>query len=301
MENDSWRHWRALSALAAPAFGFGGGPVGGSDLGFAPWIHAGERFARAARGFFEAANGAESAGIYGAAPASGGPAAAGSARDAAQAFADFLREQFANVQMPWAAGSTTRDPFAAAGMGSLGHAPALGAAREHQQRSERRADAWRGMEEAQTRLQRLWSDALQEAANAFAADLAGRPLASLDPEALRGLYDRWIDAAEAAYARTAHGETFCRALADFVNASSAWRKEQQASIEQWAKQFDLPSRSELNSLAQRLKAVEAELAAAHAATAGPAATPVPAATTARARKSPQGRRLAVKKKTTPKR
>jgi hypothetical protein len=295
MENDSWRHWRAFSALMTPAFAGASRPAGASDPGFVPWISAGESFADAARRFVEAAHGVLGAGTAGAGPAAAGQAdPSAAALAAARRFADVLRERFANFRMPWNPGSAGRDPFAAAGAagaGTAGYVPALGAAREHQQRAERLADAWRAMEEAQTRLQRLWSDALQEAANGFAHDLAGKPPASHDPAALREVYDRWIEAAETAYARTAHGETFCGALADFVNASSAWRKDQQAGIEQWAKQFDLPTRSEVNSLAQRLKAIEAALAAATrapaatavpAATSAPAATAVPAMTAARA-------------------
>ena len=266
MENDSWRHWRAFTALMTPAFAVASRPGLASEPGFAPWISAGEGFADAARRFVEAANGSFGAGTGGPVPRAAGQAdRSAAALDAARRFADALREKFANFRMPWNPGSAARDPFGAAGAPSVAYAPALGATREHQQRAERLADAWRGMDEAQTRLQRLWSDALQEAANGFAHDLAGKPPASHDPAALREVYDRWIEAAETAYARTASSETFCQALADFVNASSAWRKEQQASIEHWAKQFDLPTRSEVNSLVQRLKAVETALAAALAA------------------------------------
>jgi len=85
------------------------------------------------------------------------------------------------------------------------------------------------------------------------------PPASADPQALRRLYDQWIDCAEQAYARTAHGEDFCQAQAEWVNASSQWRQEQQVSIEQSLKWLDLPTRSEINTLTRRLRAVEAQL------------------------------------------
>jgi hypothetical protein len=80
-------------------------------------------------------------------------------------------------------------------------------------------------------------------------------------EALHSLYDTWIDCAEEAYAHTAHSDAFCNALAEFVNASSQWRRELQASIEQWAKLLDLPTRSEINTLTQRLRSVEEQLRA----------------------------------------
>jgi class III poly(R)-hydroxyalkanoic acid synthase PhaE subunit len=128
--------------------------------------------------------------------------------------------------------------------------------REHQERAQRAAQAWRGMDDAQRRLQRLWSDTLREAASAFIARLGAAQSAPLTPDALNRLYDSWIDCAEEAYARTAHSEAFCDALADYVNASSHWRRESNAGAEFWAKLLDLPTRNEINTLAQRLRALE---------------------------------------------
>ena len=139
-------------------------------------------------------------------------------------------------------------------------APALGLTREHQQRAQRAAAAWGRMQEAQRRLQRLWSDTLSEAATAFAAQLRS-PSAPPDAAAFNRLYDTWIDCAEAAYARTAHSDAFCDALADYVNAASSWRLESNAGIEAWAKLLDLPTRSEINTLAQRLRSVEEQMRA----------------------------------------
>jgi hypothetical protein len=128
--------------------------------------------------------------------------------------------------------------------------------REHQERAQRAAQAWRSMAEAQSRLERLWSDTLREAASAFVARLGAAQSAPLTPEALNRLYDSWIDCAEESYARTAHSEAFCDALADYVNASSHWRRESNAGAEHWAKLLDMPTRSEINTLAQRLRALE---------------------------------------------
>jgi hypothetical protein len=90
----------------------------------------------------------------------------------------------------------------------------------------------------------------------------------------------WIECAEEAYARAAHGDAFCEALSEFVNASSQWRREVQASIEHSAKLLDLPTRSEINSLTHRLRSVEEQLRAA-AKTRKPRA---PASGTKRARR-----------------
>jgi hypothetical protein len=44
-----------------------------------------------------------------------------------------------------------------------------------------------------------------------------------------------------------------------MNASSAWRKESQVSVELWAKALDLPTRSELNTLMRRVNSLEGQL------------------------------------------
>jgi hypothetical protein len=117
------------------------------------------------------------------------------------------------------------------------------------------AAAGRRLHEAQRRLQRLWSDALGEAARTFTSRLSSTS-APLTPEALHALYDAWVDCAEEAYARMAQGETFATALAAAVNASSEWRDQSAASIEPWAKWLDWPTRSEINSLLMRVRALE---------------------------------------------
>ena len=167
---------------------------------------------------------------------------------AAEAFGRFLREQFSTLSMPWSAAT----PSAGAA-----DALALGATREYQQRLQRIAQAAEGIDAAQRRLQLLWADALRDAASAYCAELSPTAAGDAGPEALRALYDRWIECAEQAYARMAHGQAYCDALADYVNAGSRWRAEMQASLEQWAKLLDLPTRSEINTLIQRLHALEA--------------------------------------------
>jgi hypothetical protein len=186
--------------------------------------------------------------------------------DAMLQFSDFLREQFADLWPLWAQGFGAGKYAASASPGpSMMSLPALGAMREQQQRGERMLDAWQRALGAQRRLQRLWGDALREAAIAFTTRLgAGQPRV-LDAEALRELYHSWIDCAEDAYARTAHGDAFTDALADFVNASSLWRRELNASIEDWSKWHDLPTRSEVNTLTRRLRALEDQLKQLNAA------------------------------------
>jgi hypothetical protein len=281
MQDDLWRQWRAFAALWAPASAAApspGAPFGASS-GFAPFIEAAERFKAAAQRYLDAAAGA----------AAGGSAPA--AAQALQDFSDFLRDQFADAQPPWNAA------FGAAGAaGSDGSQrpswsdwPALGPTREHQQRWQRMADAAGRVEQAQRRMQRLWSDTLRQAAVDFAARIKPLPAGAPDPEALRKLYDTWIDCAEKAYAHAAHGEAFCNTQAELVNAGSQWRAELQTSIEQWAKLLDLPTRSEINTLAQRLRLLETQLRSAPSA-AQTAPRKAAAARAARPRRKPARRK-----------
>lgn len=264
MINDVWQQWQSL---IASGLGASPQPRNARDGASAPFFDAAERYAAAARSFFDhaASAAASNTGVPGAA-APGTPPL--SAADAAALFSNLLREQFADFQMPWNAavggdhGTSPAFSF---------DAPALGAARERQLRLQRMGGAWLRIEDAQRRLQRLWSDALREAATAFAA----RCVPSLTPntEELHKLYDAWVDCAEEAYARTARTEEFCGALAELVNAGSAWRRELQADVEQWAKLLDLPTRAEINTLVRRLKSVEQQLRVARGAARPPAETP----------------------------
>ena len=218
--------------FGTPAAGAGFGFASPEARAFAPHVQAAERFTAAARRYFEQAAGAP------------GPAAA----DAVRSFGDFLRNQSAELLRPfWSADDRRRCRERRSPQ--MPEWPALGLTREHQQRWQRMAQAARRIEDAQRRLQRLWSDALRDAAGRICrAACLGPARGSSSAEALHRLYDSWIDCAEAAYARTAHSEAFCDALADFVNAGSLWRREFTAAIEQWAKSLDLPTRSEINTL-----------------------------------------------------
>jgi len=187
-------------------------------------------------------------------------ASAPAAAEAARSFSDSLRELFTDVQLPWNFGSSSGGGAGASPPFAMS-SPALGATREAQLRAQRIADAWRRVQEAQQRLQRMGADAVREAAATFASGLATSPPPAASAAALHKLYGTWIDCAEDTYSRTVHGEAFCTALAEYVNAGSEWRNEIQASIEHSAKLLDLPTRSEINTLTQRLRTVENELRA----------------------------------------
>jgi polyhydroxyalkanoate synthesis regulator phasin len=247
VEPDFWRQWQTIAAQFAslgqgPAPAAQGSQAPRGAFGFSPFIDSAGRFAAEARAFME----------------SSANASASSVIDAARKFSDFLRDQALAAQPPWGAAFGVGNPNAA-GAATQWDLPAMGATREHQQRTQRMAEAWRRTDDAQRRLQRLWSDTLREAAASFAARVGTVQPSAPSTEALNKLYDTWIDCAEDAYARMAHSDEFCGALADTVNSSSQWRGDMQGAIEQWAKTLDLPTRSEINTLTKRLKSLEERL------------------------------------------
>jgi len=231
MSTDLWREWQS----------FWGGPQRGAEQsaaaasGFAPFIELADKFTAAATHFLA------------------GASAAPTETAAAEALATLMRDLSAGLFKPPGLDAFRR----AAPVPADSAAPVLGMAREHVLHAQRAAEAWARLAEAHGRLQRLWSDALREAAAAFSARI--QTAAAPDPETIAKLYDAWIDCAEEAYGRTAHGEAFCNALADYVNASSQWRLEAGVTAEEWAKLLDLPTRREINSLERRLRSLEEEL------------------------------------------
>jgi hypothetical protein len=250
----------------------------GTDSILAPLLESADRFAAAARKYL--------AGIH-----TAGPAAA----DAARVFGDFLRVETMDLfRLPWSAHAGFGEAGAAAPP-AMQDFPAFGPTREHQLRWQRGAAAGRRIAEAQHRLQLLWSDALRDAAIAFAARLEPPHLSAVqgtvpDGETLRGLYDAWIDCAEEAYAHIVHRDSFSSALADFMNASSAWRKESQANLELWAKALDLPTRSELNTLMRRVNSLDEQLRGLEEQLRLKEPQDPPRAEPARARRPPRARR-----------
>ena len=248
MSFDPWGAWRSAAAFwaptgAAPGLVASAGAAAAQPPSFAEFT---ERFQSAVRAFVSAAGAA----------APGVPGTPGA--QPAEAFTHFLREQFAQLRLPWSFDAGGLAPGAGAGAGAGGGAAgwSLGAGREHQERLQRLNAAGARLMAAHQRLELLWSDALREAAAAYAQQLAAARPQEASPDALQGLYDRWIDAAEEAYGRMAHSESYCDAFAEYVNAGSQWRNELLAGLEQWAKQLDLPTRSEINSLEQRVRDLE---------------------------------------------
>jgi class III poly(R)-hydroxyalkanoic acid synthase PhaE subunit len=77
--------------------------------------------------------------------------------------------------------------------------------------------------------------------------------ATPETQSFRDLYNLWVRCAEEIYSQLAHSDAFCKLQADLGNATLRLRAQQQKLIEQWLKQFDLPTRAEINSVHLQLK------------------------------------------------
>lgn len=105
-------------------------------------------------------------------------------------------------------------------------------------------------------------DRLEHAVRARAKE--NRPLSDI-----RELYELWVACGEEVYAEVARSEDYSRLQAAVGNASVRLRASQQKILERALKHFDLPTRSELNSVHRELRALREELAELRAMHSGP--------------------------------
>ena len=92
----------------------------------------------------------------------------------------------------------------------------------------------------------------------FQLKLAEREEPGRQIDSARGLYDLWIDAAEEAYAEIALSEEFREVYAAVVDAQMRVRQQVQGEIERFCNELGMPTRSEVDSIGQRLQALRRE-------------------------------------------
>jgi class III poly(R)-hydroxyalkanoic acid synthase PhaE subunit len=147
----------------------------------------------------------------------------------------------------------------AAGVFSM---PALGPAREQQESWQRLMQLAGRCAQAQMQVGTQWSDIIGKALRELSTRVAPLLKSGAAPSSMKEIYDLWVDSAESVYAQAARGAAFVQAQAELTNATSQLRSAQRELIEEWAKQFDLPTRAELNSIHQQLRDLKAALAGA---------------------------------------
>ena len=137
--------------------------------------------------------------------------------------------------------------------------PSLGVTRQQQDLWQRVLELTKRYQELQTQLSAQWSAVGREAAQKFGAELAAASKSGKGFGDLKSLYDRWIENAEQAYSTHAHQEKYAGLLAGLTNTLNEIKAKQRELIDSWAQQFDLPTRTEINSVHSRLKAMQQQL------------------------------------------
>lgn len=132
------------------------------------------------------------------------------------------------------------------------NAPAFGYAREHQERLQKAAVAFADFQDAVGKYNALMLKSSQRSFAIFEDKLAQRSEPGRQIDSLRGLYDLWVDAAEEAYAEIALSDEFREVYGAVVNAQMRVRAQVQAEVERLGSELGMPTRTELNSVHQRL-------------------------------------------------
>lgn len=143
--------------------------------------------------------------------------------------------------------------------------PTFGMSREHQEKAQQGVMALLDYQEKSQRYQALIAKAWQRGNQLFQTKLAARGESDKPIETPRALYDLWVDAAEEGYAEIALSAEFSQAYGDYVNAQMALRSHVQKEAERTASQLGMPTRSEVNSIGQRLQELRREVRAAREA------------------------------------
>ncbi len=183
---------------------------------------------------------------------------------------------------PWGttnwAGPAWQAPGAAGNAVGAGAAEpaAVGPMREQQLALQRLQRLTTQYVQQQAALSARWGEVLQRALQQLGERVAAGWEPGAPPPEPRALYDAWIECAEASFSAAAHGPAWIEAQTALTNTGAQLRLEQRALLESAARQLDLPTRAELDAVHRQLRALQAELRAAHARP--------PAPRTARARK-----------------
>jgi poly[(R)-3-hydroxyalkanoate] polymerase subunit PhaE len=139
--------------------------------------------------------------------------------------------------------------------------PAFGFLREHQEHYQKGAQAWLDYQEQSARYHALMLQAAQRGYALFEGKLAEREQPGRQIESLRALYDLWVDAAEEGYAEVALSPEFRSAYAALVNAQMRVRAQVREEAERVSSDLGIPTRSEIDSIGERLQSLRREMRA----------------------------------------
>jgi hypothetical protein len=160
---------------------------------------------------------------------------------------------FAGWAMPGAGTTPTVGLDALRGLLDM---PAFGYTREQQAQQQALMRALLDHQQASARYQQLIARAQADGLERAQRKLA-EPGTRVD--SLKAMYDLWVDSVEEAYAEIALSDEFREAYAAQGNTQMCVRQLQQRQVEQWCREMGLPTRSEVDTLGQRLQELRREL------------------------------------------
>ena len=134
--------------------------------------------------------------------------------------------------------------------------PAFGYTREQQAQQQALLRALLDHQQASARYQELLARAQAQGAERVQRKLA-EPGFRVD--SLKAMYDLWVDAVEEAHAEIALSDEFRDAYAAQGNTQMHVRQLQRQQVEQWCREAGLPTRSEVDTLGQRLQELRREV------------------------------------------
>lgn len=132
------------------------------------------------------------------------------------------------------------------------YVPVVNPLHAQQQATERLMTSSLRWQRASARMSQLLSTAATAAVGNLAAALGGPAATGPPVTSLRQLHELWVECGERAYAGAAHSEEFAAAQAELLSAMVEMRFEQQRLIEEWARLWNLPSRSEIDAIHSQL-------------------------------------------------
>ncbi|WP_454830410.1 class III poly(R)-hydroxyalkanoic acid synthase subunit PhaE [Pseudoxanthomonas wuyuanensis] len=139
------------------------------------------------------------------------------------------------------------------------HAPTFGLHREQQERWQHLALAQQECQRQQGEYNALMLKAAQRAFGLFEQKLETRAEPGRQITTARGLFDLWIDAAEAAYAEVALSAEFRTVYGALANAQMRLRQSVQREVEQVCGLFGMPTRTEVDSAHRKIVELERKL------------------------------------------
>ena len=137
--------------------------------------------------------------------------------------------------------------------------PAFGFQREKQEESQRSARYLLDFQQQVARYNGLLMKVSERSFALFESKLAEREEPGRQIDSARALYDLWVDASEEAYAEIALSDEFREVYGALVNAQMRVRGQTNKAVEQLSTDLGMPTRSEVDTIGQRLQETRREL------------------------------------------